>query len=80
MCVCACLNVYNISCPFMFYANGPWDEREVMSSLRLPGLFYVKLLLLFFFHDPAFGHAAALVHLMSVQGFMPLLCSFCVVV
>lgn len=34
----------------------------------------------FFFHSLAFGHAVALVHLVSVQGFKPLLCSFCVVV
>ena len=46
--VFACLNVYNISYPFMFYVNGPWDEQEVMSSLRLPGFFYLKFLCLFF--------------------------------
>lgn len=61
----------------MFYVNGPWDEREVMSSLRLPGFFYVKLFL-FFFSWP-FGHAVAFMHLVSVQGFKPL-CSVCVVV
>lgn len=61
----------------MFYANGPWDEREVMSSLRLPGSFKFSA---FFFHSLAFGHAVALVHLVSAQGFKPLLCSFCVVV
>lgn len=63
-----------------FMPNGPWDEREVMSSLRLPGFFYAKSLCFFFFHSLAFGHAVALVHLVSVQGFKPLLCSFCVVV
>lgn len=63
----------------MFYANGPWDEREVMSSLHLPGSFKFSAFF-FFFHGLAFGHAVALVHLVSVQGFKPILCSFCVLV
>ena len=39
-----CLTIFpafHVSCQWL------WDEREVMSSLRLPGFFYAKFLCLF---------------------------------